>query len=161
MNHLIYVFIYFLLMLPALGLILFPIFPAFTWVWVLALIYGIFDGFNTLTVVGFSILTFLYLLSYLVDFLSGFIGSKITGASKKAFIGGLIGSLVGLTLLPPFGALPGIFLGVLITELIYYKDMVASIRSAYGALMGTLAGLVINFILMFTFVTLFLIFAWK
>ena len=148
-------------MLPGAGLVFFPIFPAMFYMLAIALTFGLFDKFQHLTFANFGLLFFIFIISFLVDFFAGLIGAKIFGASKKAFWGGLAGSIVGLVLMPPFGAFPGIFIGVLIAELSHYRGHLNAIKAATGSLLGAFTGIIINFVLAIIFLALFIIFAWN
>lgn len=145
------------LMLPGVALVFFPIFPAMFYLWVLALTYGFVDGWQHLSLTIFSVLSAIFIISFAIDFFSGLLGAKLFGASKKAILGAIFGGLLGVIILPPFGALPGIFLGVLIVELLQAKDHANSLKAASGAMLGAMTGMIINFCLALSFLLLFTI----
>ena len=67
-------------------------------------------GYGTL-----GILAGLTLLTYVVDFLSGALGAKRFGASKRAMIGATIGAVVGL-FMGIVGIIVGPFIGAVIDD---------------------------------------------
>lgn len=81
----------------------------------------------------------LMLCSLVVDLLSGSVGAKYFGATRWGAIGGILGGVAGL-----FFGLPGLFLGplagVLLGELLGGKGLLPAGRSAWGSVLGTLAG---------------------
>lgn len=138
---------------------LIPLFPTFWYLIGMAAIFGAIDGFTHLTAENFIVLGGIFLLSVAVEWSAGFLGAKFGGAGWRSLLWGGVCSLVGLILLPPFGAVPGLFLGVLGSELYRKKDGVKAVRAAGGALLGTLTGIILNTLLAVTFVILFIIFA--
>lgn len=85
-------------------------------------------------------LTLLYLLSLLIDFVSGALGSKKFGASRLGIIGGLIGTVIGI-----FFGLPGIFLGplagALIGEALAMRELGPIVKAGFGTFLGTVLGI--------------------
>ncbi len=81
-------------------------------------------------------------LSLLIDYLSGALGSRVFGASVWAFVGAVLGGLVGL-----FFGLPGLLLGPLvgafILELIIARQ---GWKKAAGAVAGVGVGIMGNFV---------------
>ena len=66
--------------------------------------------------------------------------TKITGGSKYAGRGAMIGMIAGI-ILTPVGMLLGSFLGALIGEMMYAKKSFAdSLKAAVGSFLGFLAG---------------------
>ncbi len=66
--------------------------------------------------------------------------TQLTGGSKYAGRGALIGMLAGI-ILTPIGMLLGSFLGALIAEMLYAKKPLAdSLTAALGSFLGFLAG---------------------
>ena len=65
--------------------------------------------------------------------------TKMTGGSKAAARGSLIGLFVGLIFFPPWGMIVGSFLGAFASEvLISGRDMGKSLKSAFGSFLGFL-----------------------
>ena len=83
----------------------------------------------------------LTLLSYGVEFASGFFGAKRVGATKWGVVGAVVGGIIGiftgfitLLILPIAGAVVG--------ELIAGQRLVSAGKAGWGTLLGNLAGMV-------------------
>ena len=153
-----------LLMLLLFGLVgvLFPVLPGIPFMFVIILIYAFADKFHRFRGSEIAIFAILAVVSILVDYLSGLFGARLFGASAKGTIGGLIGSLTGLFLFPPFGIFIGLAAGVLVAELLFAKKtVVKSAKASAGSLLGALAGIMINIIVALCFITLFIFYYWK
>lgn len=159
MSYSVYLVITVALMLPALGFAFVPLMPALPYLFFVSLIFGFFDNFSHLTASNLIILGASVVFSLLIDYFSGIIGAKYGGASRRALLGGLVGVIIGLVLLPPIGGLIGLFLGVLFVELYDNRQRITAFRAATGALLGSLAGTAVNVFLALTFIVLFIIFA--
>lgn len=159
MTHVGLVILAFILMLPGLIGLVIPVIPAVPYIFIVALVFGFVDRFSHLSGGEVAFLAVLAILSVVVDYLSGLLGAKYGGASRKALLFGFIGSLAGTFLLPPFGGLPGLFVGVALGELLQLKGQRQALKSATGGLLGTLAGMLINACIALLFLVLFIIFA--
>jgi uncharacterized protein YqgC (DUF456 family) len=91
-------------------------------------------------------LTFLTLISYLVEFFSGSVGAKRFGATRWGGVGGIIGTIVGL-----FFGIPGVFIGplvgVLLGELLGGQGLLPAGKSTWGTFLGTAAGMIVKLII--------------
>ncbi len=159
MPHWLLLLIAIVLMVPGLGLVLLPMVPAIPYLFLVALCFGLIDGFVHVTVFNFWILGGIVIISILIDQLAGIVGAKYGGASKKALLFGFAGGLIGTIVLPPLGGLVGIFAGILLAELLLNKSRRDAIRAATGALIGSATGLASNAFLALLFFVLFIIFA--
>ncbi len=159
MSHLAFVVVFTLLLIPGALMALVPMFPTFWYLIAMSAIFGALDGFMHLSVGNFVVLFGIFLLSILVDWSAGMIGAKFGGAGWKSLLWGAVGGLIGLLLMPPFGAFAGLFLGVLGSELHRRKNGIGAVRAASGALLGSVAGIVVNFCLALLFLFLFILFA--
>jgi len=130
--------------LPGLIGIFLPVIPGIPYMFVVALLAGFFDHFVHLSGWNLLILLLITVLSVVVDHLSGVLGAKYGGASRKAMVVGLVGTIAGMILLPPFGGLLGLFLGIAVAEGVQFKDHRRALKAASGGLLGTLAGILIN-----------------
>jgi uncharacterized protein YqgC (DUF456 family) len=105
-------------------------------------------------------LTVLMLLAQAVDFISGSMGAKYFGATRWGAIGGILGGLVGI-----FFGLPGIFLGpiigVILGELLGGRGVLPAGKSAWGTLLGTVAGMIVKLGLALVMVAWFLVAVWR
>ena len=135
-----------------------PMLPALFYMFVMAIIFSIINGFAIITPWQLLILGGILLLGFINDMFSGILGAKWSGASRKSMVYGFIGLIVGVIILPPFGGIAGLFAGVLIAELILGKTKEIAFKAATGSLIGVITGMIINLILALTFFVLFLIF---
>lgn len=104
-----------------LGLIV-PIFPGLNIMWVATLGWGIYKGLAFPGWLYLLILTILMVLGNLSDnvFING--KARLSGASWWSIIIGNIAGIAGAILLPPFGGLLFVVIGVLIVEYIRHRD---------------------------------------
>lgn len=90
---------------------------------------------------GLVLMLLMVMMSYLLDFLSGAVGTKWFGGSKWAIVGVLLGGLTGL-----FFGLPGLIIGPLagafVFEVIFArKRLGAATKATFGTAVGTTMGL--------------------
>lgn len=102
-----------------------------------------------------AVLVALTLLSYGLEFLSGYFGAKYFGATKWGVIGAIIGGIVGIftgfvTLLvaPIIGAVVG--------ELIAGKQLIKAGKAGWGTLLGNLFGMIGKLLLALAMIIVFL-----
>ncbi len=150
------------IVLMGIGLIgvLLPIFPGIPFMFVVALIYAILTKFQSLTVGWLLLLAAIALVSLVIDYTSGVIGSKFGGATKQAALWGFIGSLIGTFALPLVGTFIGLFLGIFIAEVVQIKAMHHALQAGLSGLAGAIAGTIANFVLACTFLVIFFVVAY-
>jgi uncharacterized protein len=86
-------------------------------------------------------LVLLTLLSYALEFASGYFGAKRFGATKWGAFGAMIGAIAGLFF--PFpGLIIGPVVGAIAGELVAGKRLVSAGRAGWGTLLGNLAGMI-------------------
>lgn len=90
-----------------------PIFPGPTVMWVLALVYGIVQGFGTIGIIMFVIITLLTVASWLTDNVFSIKGAREGGASWSSVAIASIAGLISSLFLTPI-------IGVLVTLLTLY-----------------------------------------
>ena len=162
MPHIILLIIFaILLLILGIGSLFLIVFPSLPFMFVIALIFGIVDNFLHLTFSNLIILGLIALAAEVIDYLSGLMGAKLGGAARISLLYGLIGMVVGLIIYPPFGSIIGLFLGIVISEIIYFKDIKKALKAGGGCLLGSLVGSLIKLILAIIFLVLFIIFAAK
>jgi uncharacterized protein YqgC (DUF456 family) len=115
--------------------------PILSWASLLVflLIPGADIGWLTLTFTG-VIIAIITLLDYYIPIL----GAKKFGSTRQGMIGGTIGIVVGLFVLPPIGIIIGPLAGTIIGDLMAGKDLDAAFKSGMGALLGFVAGTLIK-----------------
>jgi len=150
--------IFSLLILPGIFLVVIPVMPAISYMLLVTLVFGLVDHFRDLSVNNFLILVAIWAVSILVDHLSGILGAKYGGASKKGMIYGFIGLIIGIIVFPPFGGFLGVFAGVLVAELLNNRSQGEAVTAAAGSLFGSILGVAVNTILAVIFFILFVAF---
>lgn len=113
-----------------------PALPGAPLIWLGMFIYGFFVKFNNLPWTFFLGQGLAVALIFLIDYLAGIWGVKRYGGSKAAVWGSVLGGLLGVLLLPPFGLIFGPFIGAVAGEL-YQKS---TFDKAFQVGMGTLIG---------------------
>ena len=122
------------------------------------------DGFSNVPVWVLVLLGILTLLSLAIDFWATALGAKRVGASRKAIIGAMLGTLGGL-FLGPIGLLAGPFAGALAGELLHrrsvlHSDVGHAARIGFGTWMGIVFGTVLKLGLAFAMLGLFALAWW-
>ncbi|MDQ5949840.1 MAG: uncharacterized protein QG669_88 [Patescibacteria group bacterium] len=148
-------FVTFLLLVGSMFMTLIPALPAIPFMFLTVFGYAVVTKFTTLTVENLLVFAVIMIVSIFVDFLAGIIGAKYGGAGKKSLIYGFVGMLLGTLIMPPFGSLLGLFAGVVLSEILTYKDHHKAIRAATGAVLGVVVGIMVNFALAFVFIGIF------
>jgi len=161
MSYIILVIVFAIFLFAGIASVFLLVFPSLPLMFIIALIFGFIDKFQHLTTLNIIILAALAVASIVIDYLSGLIGAKIGGASREAIILGIVGLIIGLIIFPPFGSAIGLFLGILASEILHFKDIKKALKSATGGLLGSLAGTAIQLILSILFLVLFITFALK
>lgn len=136
-----------------------PTLPGLPLMFFITLVYGIVDKFETMQPWHLAVFGGITLLSIAIDALSGVLGAKLGGASRKALLAGIGGLVVGLLLFPPFGAFIGLFLGVFIAEAAQFKDFMQAFKKASVSLAAAAAGTIMNVFLATAFLVTYLIIA--
>lgn len=90
-----------------------PIFPGPTVMWVLALAYGVVQGFGTIGIIMFVIITLLTVASWLTDNVFSIKGAREGGASWSSVAVASIAGLISSLFMTPI-------IGVLVTLLTLY-----------------------------------------
>lgn len=135
-----------------------PFLPGLFYMFVLTAVFAAMEKFQVITVGNLVIFASLVVVAFAVDSLSGLLGAKWGGASKKSMAFGIIGLLIGLVLMPPFGGIVGLFAGVLFGELYLGRKGERALKAATGSIIGSATGMLINFILALFYFILFLVF---
>jgi uncharacterized protein YqgC (DUF456 family) len=102
-----------------------------------------------------AILALLTLLTYLLDFLSGYFGAKYFGATKWGMFGAVLGAIVGL-FFGVIGLFVGPVIGAVAGEFIAGKRMIDAGRAGWGSLLGNLGGMIGKLVIGLTMVIIFL-----
>ncbi len=157
MTHAILDLIFIILLIPGIGLIFLP-FPGVPYMFVMALLYGLFDHFTHLSLLGLGILAGLTVFSLIVDNLAGLLGAKYGGARGRSLLYGFIGMIIGAVFVPFIGGLIGLFLGIFIGESLRNRTTDQALKAAATGVIGTVTGMIINCLVAILFFILFLFF---
>ncbi len=126
-----------------LGVVL-PLFPGPPIIWLGALYYG----FRTDWVeVGWPSLTLLLVLAIVggtADLWVSSLGARRSGASGWATLASLVGGVVGLFTLGPFGAILGSLGGIALVEYLRYRNWQNVFQAARGYLVGWVVSLLVQ-----------------
>ena len=143
----------------AIGLIgsVVPVLPGTTIILAAAVIHRVLLGPEMSVGWGsIGVLVFLTLVSYLIDFASGYFGAKKFGASRWGTFGAVVGAIVGL-----FFGLIGLFVGPLLGaiagEFIAGKRMIDAGRAGWGTLLGNIAGMIGKLVIALIMIVIFLV----
>ncbi len=138
MNIILFALGLFFALLGILGSIL-PLVPGPLTAWIGLLLVYLIEAIS----MDYLFLSITFIIALVVFVLDQFIpiwGVKKFGGDKKSIAGSVIGLIVGLLFLGPFGLLIGAFLGALIGGFWSNCDVKKSIKLALGALIGFFTG---------------------
>lgn len=144
-----------ILMLAGVVGVVFPAMPGIPLMALIAILFQIFTkGLSTSTLI---ILISITLLSVLIDYFSGILGAKYSGANGKSMLLGIVGMILSIGFIPPIGAIIGLFAGILAGELIFKKDARKAFKAASGGAISSIIGIVLNLVLALTFLLIFIV----
>jgi uncharacterized protein YqgC (DUF456 family) len=144
-----------LIMVVGLVLLIIPIFPGITVIWLAALLYGIVTGFDTLGIVILVLITLGMIVGVTVDNVLMGAGARQGGASWLTIGVALFAGIAGTVLFPPIGGLIAIPLAIFLLELLRNREW----RSAWRATRGVALGWGLSFLVRFG-IGLVMISAW-
>jgi hypothetical protein len=141
-----------------------PALPGLPLVFVGMLVAAWADGFSNVPVWVLVLLGLLTVLSLAIDVWATALGAKRVGASRKAVIGAMLGTLGGL-LFGPLGLLLGPFAGALAGELLHRRSLDKThlgeaAKIGLGTWLGILFGSVLKLGLAFAMLGLFALAWW-
>jgi uncharacterized protein YqgC (DUF456 family) len=147
------------LVLMLVGLVgaLIPNFPDSLLILAGAAILAIADGLTWADGILLGALVLIALATEGVGYLAQAYGAKKAGASWKGVVGALLGGLVGLFVLQPFGILVGPLVGATLGELLGGKKGKEALKAGLGALAGVLGGVVLKFAAALTMIGLIVV----
>ena len=114
-----------------------------------AVLYAFLTGFTIIGLKALLVLLTLYLCGEVLEYVFIILGAKKFGASNAAAIGAVIGGIAGAIGGAMFfgiglilGAFLGIFLGAFLVELIIQKDLIKSLKSGAGSVLGRVGSII-------------------
>ncbi len=114
------------------------------------------DDFRNVSGWTMAFLGVLSVIAFIVDFVSGSLGAKKTGASREAVICAALGAVVGL-FFGIVGVFFGPFVGAVIGEYIVRRNLGQAGRVGLGAWIGFVVGIAAKLMLVFAMVGIFII----
>ena len=140
------------LLLCLIGIVgsFFPIIPGpvTSWLGILLLNLTSVVDFN----LNFVLITLTVAISVgILDYLIPVLGVKKLGGTRSGQIGTTLGLIIALIILGPIGIIIGPFGGALLGEMSTKKSFQDSIKPAFGAFVGVVAGSVIKFLISLSF----------
>jgi uncharacterized protein len=103
-------------------------------------IYGIMTDFESLPMSFFIVQTIILLIIFATDYISSAIGANLSGGSKQASIGAVVGTVIAIFFLGPLGLVIGPLLGATVVEILRGVNFKRAVRIGFGTLLGTLGG---------------------
>lgn len=120
----------------------FPVVPATIIIWLAALLHAVVTGFQPLDWTFLIGLALVGSSAFVIDNLAAAWGARKFGGSSAAGWGALIGGIVGIFVLPPFGFLICPVIGAVLLEMLVSKrSFEAALKSGIGTLVGMLGGI--------------------
>jgi uncharacterized protein YqgC (DUF456 family) len=146
-----------LLLMGLAGTIL-PTLPGNILIFAGALVYGMFTGFEEVTLWVLAALAGITIGAQLLDYVAGAYGAKRFGASKYGMWGAILGGIVGLVAFNIVGLIAGVFLGAIIPEILLGgQSFKGALGIGWGSLLGFLGGTLMKFILGLLMIGIFVI----
>ena len=122
--------------------------PVTSWLGILLLNLTSVVEFN----LNFVLITLTVAISVgILDYLIPVLGVKKLGGTRSGQIGTILGLIIALIILGPIGIIIGPFGGALLGEMSTKKSFQDSIKPAFGAFVGVVAGSVIKFLISLSF----------
>ena len=159
MTPAVYVLVIILMAAGVIGSLL-PFIPGTPLILVGALLYAIATDFDPVGMWHLLALVGLAALAYVLDAVSGALGTRTLGGSRWAMAGALVGGIAGL-FFGPLGIIVGPIAGAIGFELLQRKDIAVAVKSGVGAVVGILLGVVAKLALSVVMVGLFAFWTWK
>ena len=132
-----------LLMLIGLFGNLIPCVPGTSLIFIGALVHQLYFGDNGgMGWIWLTVLGFLMLLSFLIDYVASLLGAKKFGASWRGVLGALVGIIGGLVIFPPLGLIIGPFVGAMGFEWAFGRETRDAAKAGFGAALGMMLGMV-------------------
>jgi uncharacterized protein len=151
----------FVVMLVGLFGLVIPIFPGIVVMWLAALVFGVIDGFRSLGIMLFVLITLLALAGVTVDNVLMAAATRKGGAAWVSVFLAMLAGLIGTILLPPIG---GLIAAPLVVLLLEYRRR-RSWPESWEAVKGLMAGWGLSFLARFgiglVMIILWLVWAWQ
>lgn len=150
----------FFMLIGLFGLIV-PVFPGMLVMWLSALGYGVLNGWSTLGIVLFVVITILTIAGMLADNVMMGVGARKGGASWWTIIVAMAAGILGTIIFPPFGGIIAAPLSVLLLEYLRMKQMGQAWKSLLGLATGWGLSFVVRFLIGFVMMAFWWLWVWK
>lgn len=159
MGETLLVLIAIVLMMIGLIVSIVPFVPGPLLLWLVALGFGLLEGFDRLPPALMIVITVLMLLGVTTEFWTPLLGMRSQGASCWSTIGTIIGAIAGTFLIPmPLcGTLIGAVGGALIFELLRVGDLQHALRASQTAIEMMILSMVVEFIISLVILGVFVV----
>lgn len=125
-----------LIMLGGLALLIVPIFPGITVIWLAAVIYGFVAGFDTLGIIMIVFITLGMIAGISADNVLMGAGALKGGASWLTIIVALVAGIAGTIIFPPIGGFIAIPIAIFLLELLRNREWRSAWRATRGMALG-------------------------
>ncbi|VAW25205.1 probable membrane protein NMA1128 [hydrothermal vent metagenome] len=98
---------------------------------------------------------------WIIDYFIPAMGTKKFGGTRYGVIGTMVGLIIGILFLGPFGIIIGPFVGAYIGEMIQEKNSGKALKAAFGSFIGFLTSSFLKFIAATIFTGLFISIFWE
>lgn len=137
-----------------------PLLPGLGLIFIGILIFAIATNFTVITLSTVIICGVVALLASLASYFAGAVGAKVSGGSRRAVGGSLLGSVVGMVLLGPLGLPVGTFVGALLGALTEGRSLKKATLTARHAVIGLLSATLIQFVIGVSLIITFFLAVW-
>ena len=143
------------LMLFGLAGIVLPFIPGVPLAWLGLFIFAIGTGFERISITTTIVFFIIMLLTLVLDLIAPMLGARKYRASKWGIIGASFGLLVGIIAFGFWGIILGPFIGALMGELIARRELGHAFKSAFGTVIGFLAGTLVKIVVVLIMIGFF------
>ncbi|MFS0861571.1 DUF456 domain-containing protein [Fredinandcohnia sp. 179-A 10B2 NHS] len=157
MDIIMWLLVVLLFLISFIGLV-YPIIPSVLFIVGGFIVFGLFQGFESFSVLFWVIEGLFFVLLMGADYATNLIGVKKYGGSKAAIWGSTIGLLIGPFVIPIAGIIIGPFIGAFLAELLIHKKTAKdAFKSGFGSVIGFLSGVVAKGIIQAIMIIYFLV----
>jgi uncharacterized protein YqgC (DUF456 family) len=124
-----------------------PVLPGTALIYAGMVLYGAMTGFSTLGARFYLVQGAALAVATLLDYLAAAAGTRLSGGSRQAAVGAVIGTFVALIVMGPLGLVVGPFAGAVGVELLRGVQPAAAVRVGFGTVVGTIGGTLLKLII--------------
>ncbi|MBU0648067.1 DUF456 domain-containing protein, partial [Patescibacteria group bacterium] len=139
LNILVVIIVLIVMLIGLVGEVL-PVVPGMILIWLAALAYGIYDGFENLSLYTIVFLILCWLIASLADVLTTWLTTRHINVSWYGILGALVGAIIGFISFAFWGMILGIMLGAFAGEFWYKRQALTAIKASAAAIIGFALG---------------------